>query len=199
MADRYANLHTRDTQTQFEKAVAQLPDRSAMSVEPTVITSFNAGGIVPVYCREVLPTQSTAINLDFIIREVTMRTPVLGGLLVDVYAYFVPTRIINEEWKEVMGENKNGSWYPEEILLNPLYEGSTDVTIPVGSIADYYGLSTQQAYPHELLAIMNDLRFRGYFMIYNEEFRDQNYQAPLEISYENVANEGFFASAFFYC
>ena len=195
MADRYANLHTRDTQTQFEKAVAQMPDRSAMSVEPTVITSFNAGGIVPVYCREVLPTQVTAINLDFIIREVTMRTPVLGGLLVDVYAYFVPTRIINEEWKEVMGENKNGAWYPEEILLNPLYKGDTDVTIPVGSIADYYGLSTQQAYPHELLAIMNDLRFRGYFMIYNEEFRDQNYQAPLEVSFENVANEGFFASA----
>lgn len=195
MADRYVNLHTRDTQTQFEKAVAQLPERSAMRVEPTVITSFNAGGIVPVYCREVLPTQSVAVNLDFIIREVTMKTPVLGGLVADVYAYFVPTRIINDEWKEVMGENKNGAWYPQEVVLNALYTGSSDVEIPVGSIADYYGLATQRAYPHEVLNDMNDLRFRGYFMIYNEEFRDQNYQSPLELSLENVTNAGFFAEA----
>ena len=186
MADRYVNIDTGNTQTHFERAVTQLPDRSRMRTAPVVITSFNAGCLVPVYCREMLPSQTERRSVDFIIREITMKTPVLGGLIADVYAFFVPNRIINDEWKEIFGENENGAWYPQEIDLNGLVSGTSgNVQIPVGSIADYYGIPTQKPFPNRLLAQMNDLRFRGYFKIWNEFFRDQNYQAPIPLSTEN--------------
>ena len=182
MADRYVNIDTGNTQTHFERAVAQLPDRSRMRTAPVVITSFNAGCLVPVYCREMLPSQTERRSVDFIIREITMKTPVLGGLIADVYAFFVPNRIINDEWKEIFGENENGAWYPQEIELNALTASSLGTTqIPVGSIADYYGVPTQNQFPNRLLAQMNDLRFRGYFKIWNEFFRDQNYHSSSAI------------------
>ena len=195
MAERVVNLHTRDTETQYEKAVAQLPEFSRMVVEPRHITSFNAGRLVPIYCREVLPNETISINIDAVIREVTMKTPVLGGLLCDFYAFFVQNRVVNDDWKETMGENPNGAWYPLETDLCALYAGSDGVQIPVGSIADYYGLPTQAQMPAQILQAMNDLRFRGYFMIWNEYFRDQNYQAPLPLSTENNTQSGFFAAA----
>ena len=195
MADRVVNLHTRDTETQYEKAVAQLPEFSRMVVEPRHITSFNAGRLVPIYCREILPNETISINIDAVIREVTMKTPVLGGLLCDFYAFFVQNRNVNDDWKETMGENPNGAWYPLETDLCSLYSGIAGVQIPVGSIADYYGLPTQAVMPGQILHAMNDLRFRGYFMIWNEYFRDQNYQAPLPLSTENNTQSGFFAGA----
>ena len=88
MSERVVNLHTRDTETQYEKAVAQLPEFSRMVVGPRHITSFNAGRLVPIYCREILPNETISINIDAVIREVTMKTPVLGGLLCDFYAFF---------------------------------------------------------------------------------------------------------------
>ena len=195
MAERVVNLHTRDTETQYEKAVAQLPEFSRMVVEPRHITSFNAGRLVPIYCREILPNETISINIDAVIREVTMKTPVLGGLLCDFYAFFVQNRNINDDWKETMGENPNGAWYPLDTDLCALYSGSDGVQIPAGSIADYYGLPTQAQIPAQILQAMNDLRFRGYFMIWNEYFRDQNYQAPLPLSVENNTQSGFFAAA----
>lgn len=193
MPERVVNLHTRDTETQYEKAVAQLPEFSRMVVEPRHITSFNAGRLVPIYCREILPNETISINIDAVIREVTMKTPVLGGLLCDFYAFFVQNRNVNDDWKETMGENPNGAWYPLDTDLCALYSGSDAVQIPVGSIADYYGLPTQAKIPAQILQAMNDLRFRGYFMIWNEYFRDQNYQAPLPLSTENNTQDGFFA------
>lgn len=195
MAERVVNLHTRDTETQYEKAVAQLPEFSRMVVEPRHITSFNAGRLVPIYCREILPNETISINIDAVIREVTMKTPVLGGLLCDFYAFFVQNRNVNDDWKETMGENPNGAWYPLDTDLCALYAGSGGVQVPVGSIADYYGLPTQAEIPAQILQAMNDLRFRGYFMIWNEYFRDQNYQAPLPLSTENNTQSGFFAAA----
>lgn len=195
MAERVVNLHTRDTETQYEKAVAQLPEFSRMVVEPRHITSFNAGRLVPIYCREILPNETISINIDAVIREVTMKTPVLGGLLCDFYAFFVQNRNVNDDWQETMGENPNGAWYPLDTDLCALYAGSDGVQVPVGSIADYYGLPTQAKIPAQILQAMNDLRFRGYFMIWNEYFRDQNYQAPLPLSTENNTQSGFFAVA----
>lgn len=187
MAQRYVNIITSDQQTHFEQAVTQLPERSRMVARPVRTTTFNAGRLVPIYCREVLPSQTLKINVDFVVREVTMKAPVLGSLQCDIYAFFVPNRIVYTRWKEVMGENVSGAWAQNSqvSLPNLLPYGapiSSSSKFSSGSIADHYGLPTQQVFPNALLAQMNDLRFRGYFEIYNEYFRDQNYMPPIQYS-----------------
>ncbi|MBO5045872.1 MAG: hypothetical protein J6C93_03275 [Clostridia bacterium] len=197
MANQYTNIKTSSNQTRFEAAVTELPERSRMTAKPRHITTFNASELTPIYCREMLPSQSIRMNLNFLIREVTMKTPVIGNLFVDFYAFFVPNRIVYDGWKEVFGEDDNaGFGNPlNDVTLPTLVDASTQASIAqsgyqfgVGTIADHYGIPTQGNIPGELLVQMNDLKYRGFYECYNEYFRDQNYQPKLTYNKSGQAN-----------
>lgn len=165
---------------------------SRMYAIPTHLTTFNAGRLVPIYCKEVLPDENLDIDMDFVVRQTTLLTPTMGNMEVCFYSFFVPNRIVNKSWKAVEGENFSGSWAPPSVSLVPLKNTTSGTTqVSLGSVADYYGFPTQQPIPNSVLALCNDLKFRGYVFIYNEFFRDQNYQPPIPISYLNVY-QGFF-------
>lgn len=176
----------------FSNALFGDCERSSMKATPIHLTAFNAGELVPIYCREILPNQDIEMNVDFVIRQSTLLKPTMGSMKVDLYAFFVPNRIVNQSWKAVQGENFSGSWTANNVSLATLVPPGTpgNTQIPVGSVADYYGFPTQAPLPNSLLAECNDLKFRGYVMIYNEFFRDQNYQPPIPMSTLNV-DEGF--------
>lgn len=181
--------------TRFTKAPMSDVEFSRMTANPKKITAFNAGNIVPIYCHEVLPHETRSIDLDFVIRQTTVLRPTMGNMDVDIYAYFVPNRIVNESWKNVQGENTSGFWTAPEVDLAPLVdEQSTgSIKVPIGSVADFYGFPTQRNIPVSVLKQCNDLKFRGYLEIYNTYFRDENYQPPIPYSKLNVFN-GFFKS-----
>lgn len=174
-------------------------ERSIVPVNPVVLTAFNAGEIVPILCEEVLPTEHMSVDLEAVIRQTTVLTPTMGDLFYDIYAFFVPNRIVNESFVAVFGENFNGKWAQEQIFLAPLFTNAnlssanarTGVQVPVGSVADYYGFPTQDIIPADILESCHDLKFRGYVEIYNRFFRDENYQAPIPYSKLNIY-EGFF-------
>lgn len=187
MASQYKQVSNSSAELHFSEALFGEVESSRMTAPPIHLTTFNAGDIVPVYCREVLPYEKLSINLEFVIRQTTVQTPTMGTMEVDFYAFFVPNRVVNKSFKAVMGENYNGAWTGAQVSLAPLVNSSTGtVAIPVGSIADYYGFPTQQALPRSVLSRCHDLKFRGYVMIYNEYFRDQNYQPPIPLSTLNV-------------
>ncbi|WGL31094.1 major capsid protein [Dipodfec virus UOA04_Rod_715] len=189
-----------DQNVHFSKALFSKAEHSRMSVSPIHLTTFNAGDIVPIYCREVLPDQDfDDFSIRFDIRQTTLLTPTMGTLEADFYAFFVPNRIVNDSWKQVEGENLSGSWTAPSIELAHLVQGRSGSPtgtqgsrqIPVGSVADYYGFPTQAPIPYSVLNRCHDLKFRGYVQIYNEYFRDQNYQPPIPMSTLNVY-QGFF-------
>lgn len=199
MAIKY-NSPSTEGATKFNKSPMADVQFSRMTAIPTHYTTFNGGDIVPLYYSEILPHDTFKIDVDFVTRLTTSLRPTMGDLFMDIYAFFVPNRIINESWKNVQGENSSGYWTAPEVDLAPLYvprKGSTDnitsIRFPVGSVADYYGFPTQAAIPVEHLTQMNDLKFRGYLDIYNNYFRDQNYQPPIPFSKLNVYN-GFLNS-----
>lgn len=188
----YKNKPVVSSLTRFTAAPMADPEYSRMTADPVHLTTFNAGDIVPIYCAEVLPHDTFNIGLDFVIRQNTLLNPTMGNMDVDFYAFFVPNRVVNKSWINVMGENTSGQWTAPEVQLAPLCGvRDEDILVPVGSVADYYGFPTQRKIPVEVLRQMNDLKFRGYLEIYNQYFRDQNYQPPIAYSKLNVY-EGFF-------
>ena len=199
-----AQLYTRKpgnvsaSDTRFSDAPLGEVEHSFVVSSPTVYNTFNAGDIVPIFTKEMLPGESLKARVDFVIRQTTLLTPTMGNMDVCIVAYFVPNRIINESWVNVMGENTSGSWIAPEVDLAPLYvydSSLTTVQIPVGSVADYYELPTQAPIPAAVLNAMNENRFRGYLMIYNEYWRDENYQAPIPFSRLNICNNFLLQSA----
>lgn len=198
MANKFERISNFGSESHFSQAVTGELAFSSMTSNPTHYTTFNAGDIVPIYCLEVLPHDEFEMSLDFVVRQNTILTPTMGSMRVDYYAFFVPNRVVNSSWKTVMGENPNGSWTAPEITLAPLVgTGPTfpsTYQVPVDSIADYYGFPTQQPIPAAVLQSCHDLKFRGYVEIYNEFFRDQNYQPPVPYSKLNIF-QGFFGPA----
>lgn len=197
MSSRYNQNPIMTGATRFIKAPMASVEYSRMVANPVWALPFNAGDIVPVYYSEVLPHDTFSLDLNFVIRQMTAQYPTMGQMQVDFFAYFVPNRIINESWKNVQGENTSGIWSAPEVALAPLVSSSaagTSLQIPVGSIADYYGFPTQAPIPAEVLMACNDLKFRGYLEIYNNYFRDENYQPPIPYSKLNVFN-GFLMSS----
>lgn len=184
---RYKQMSDASQGVHFSRALFGEADRSQMLALCERLTAFNAGDIVPIYCHEILPEEEISFSFDAVIRQTTLLTPTMGKMHVDVYAFWVPNRIVNDSWKAVEGENLSGSWTANEISLAPLKNTSIGSTqIPVGSVADYYDYPTQLPFPNSVLSLCHDLKFRGYVMIYNEHFRDQNYQPPIPMSTLNV-------------
>ena len=190
--NKYTQVPVQSGVTRFEKAPVGESERSAVITSPFLATSFNAGDIVPLKVFEILPSETLSVDIDFVLRQMTLRTPTMGKMDIDIYAFFVPNRVVNTGFKSVQGENVSGSWIAPDVSLAPLAVSTTgNKTVPVGSVADYYGFPTQKAISNAVLAGMHDLYFRGYLEIYNQYFRDQNYQPPIPYSKLNVY-EGFF-------
>lgn len=182
--------------TRFTKAPVAPVDFSRFTDVFKHITTFNAGDIVPIAAMEVLPNDTFDLSLDSVVRQNTILTPTMGEMILDVYAFFVPNRVINESWKNVQGENTSGRWVAPEVSLAPLvakdlFSSSDVISIPVGCLADFYGYPTQAPISLTLLEQCHDLLFRGYLEIYNNFFRDQNYQAPVPYSKLNIHNDFF--------
>lgn len=162
-----------------------------------VKTTFDGGDFTPILCLEVLPHDTFKCDLDFVIRQLTSQAPVMDNLIVDIFCYEVPNRVVNQSWKNVMGENSSGKWIAPSVDLVPLVSSYTQgndtdyIQIPKGSVADHYDFPTQAPISKQHLMQCHDLKFRGYLEVYNNYIRDQNYQPPIPYSKLNVP-EGFF-------
>ena len=135
-----------------------------------VLTTFNAGRIIPIKVMEVLPGQTSNINITSVIRMTTPIKPVMDNCWCDLMAFFVPNRIIYDGWEEVQGANKSGPWKPSVEKTVP------QVTAPEGgwnpgTIADYMGIPTKT--PNLSVSCLPG---RAYAQIINDWFRDENLQ-----------------------
>jgi hypothetical protein len=131
-------------------------------------TTFNASELVPIYVDEVLPGDTFSLNMTAFARMATPIAPVMDNIFLDTFFFFVPNRLIWNNWEKFNGQQDD----PDD---------STDYLVPTvtapaggfteGCIYDYFGIPTKV----DNLTI-NALHSRAYNLIYNEWFRDQNLQ-----------------------
>lgn len=141
-------------------------------------TTFNAGYLVPIYVDEALPGDTVRLNLSSVTRLVTPLTPFLDNLHLDFFFFFVPNRLLWNNWQRFMGER------------DPDPDSSIDYTVPTvptvaggfttNSLADYFGLPIGK---HPLSA--NALHFRAYNRIYNEWFRSEDLQDSVHLDLDD--------------
>lgn len=162
--------------------MVERPDvpRSTFLIQHTHKTAFNAGLVIPIYLQEALPGDHFDVEMTAFCRMSTPLFPVMDNLHLDSFFFFVPNRLVWDKWKRFMGER-------------PSPADSIDFTVPilnlsaapsVGSVFDYMGIPTAgQMTGYNSTAIqINALPIRGYNLIWNEWFRDQNLQTPVTVS-----------------
>lgn len=165
--------------------------RSKFERNSDVKFSFNVGDLVPFYVDEVLPGDTFSIDTSKVVRMQPLVAPIMDNIYLDTYWFFVPNRLVWDHWKEFCGENTTTKWFPSVEYNVPKVKGlvANSVDFPErnwvsGDIADYMGIpifSTDVVSPADENLKVNALPFRGYALIWNEFFRDQNLQDPIPI------------------
>lgn len=165
-----------------ESHFAELPhaniERSRFDRSHSVKFTGNVGQVIPFLCDPVLPGDTWEIDTSKVVRMQTLLSPVMDNAFLDVYYFFVPNRLLWDHWKEFCGENTLSAWYPTVQYSIP------KITIPtsgvaVGSVLDYLGIPPYNGTINSVK--VNALRVRGYALIMDQWFRDQNLQVPLNI------------------
>lgn len=141
-------------------------------------TSFNVGELIPFYVDEVLPGDTFDITSSKVVRLQTLLTPMMDNVYLDFYWFFVPNRLVWSHWREMNGENTQSAWYQQIDYQVPKVEISYSVDTLYGTVFDYMGIPTHLT--TGTLAV-NAMPFRGYGLIYQEFFRDQNLVDPENI------------------
>jgi len=162
---------------------ADIP-RSTFRRPSTLVTTLDAGKLVPIYIDEILPGDTFKMSLQHVARLITPLVPVMDNIKLEFFAFFVPNRIVWDNWQKLQGENQTSAWTPSTppagVPMN-----IDNVVVSQGLLGDYYGLPVGMNASHHNV---NVLPFRGYRKIYNDWFRNQNVQAPLTEYKGDVSN-----------
>jgi len=156
---------------------ADIP-RSSFAIETSHKTTFDAGYLVPVYVDEVLPGDTFNLKMTAFARLSTPLFPVMDNLHLDSFFFFVPNRLIWENWQKFMGEQNNPGDSIDYII--------PQTTSPTGgyltnSLQDYMGLPTVNQIGAAATISHSALHLRAYNLIWNQWFRDQNLQDSVPV------------------
>lgn len=133
-------------------------------------TTMSVGYLYPVDVQEVLPGDSFKTNIHNVARvSSSFIKPVIDNLFMDIYSFFVPFRLINEDNDRVFG-NPNPSAYVDNELID-MPTNTDPIVISEKTVGDYLGLPTKvQIGPGEI----NLLPFRAFALVYDQWFRNEN-------------------------
>jgi hypothetical protein len=144
-------------------------------------STFDSGYLIPFLVDEVLPGDSYKVKFNFLARLSTPVVPTMDNLFLDTFYFFVPYRLLWKHWEQFNGQQD----YPgaSTDYLVPQTTAPAETGFEVGSLEDYFGL------PIGIKGIKaNELAARAYALIWNEWFRDENLQNPINLStYAEIA------------
>lgn len=162
--------------TQFARTSPTPVPRSVFDRSFGVKTTFNAGQLIPFYWDEILPGDIFNVKLHAFARLSTPIVPFMDNLFMETFFFFVPNRLVWNNFQKFMGEQEN----PGDSIdyLTPVVTAPT-AGWAIGSMADYFGLPTEisAVTPFNPLAFY----FRAYNLIWNQWFRDENLQNSVTV------------------
>lgn len=163
-----------------EQHYSQVPHaemrRSRFKRDFSLLTTINEGDLVPIYVDEVLPGDTFKIDVNGLVRMSTPLYPVMDNCNMDVFFFFVPCRLLWDHFVNMMGQNDSSFWAEKVEYTTPTAKAPPTTGWEVGSIADYMGIPT--GVPN---LKVNRMPFNAYAKIWNEWFRDENLQQPVDV------------------
>jgi hypothetical protein len=163
----------RNNERHFNQIPQMKASRTRFNRDQTILTTFDAGKLIPFYVDEVLPGDTFSVDTAAIIRMTTPKYPVMDDSFIDFYYFFCPNRILWDSFKHFMGEVEETPWMPTKTYAVPQIKINGTNAKPAPderSVLDYMGVPTKVKKPFSV----NALPIRAYVKIWNEFFRDEN-------------------------
>lgn len=163
------------SQSRFSNVAAANIQRSKFNRSHNHKTTFDANYLIPVFVDEVLPGDTVKMSSTTFARLATPIKPSMDNLHMDVHFFFVPNRLVWDNWEKFMGQQDNPGDSTDFLIpqRTPSVGG-----FPEDNLFDYFQLPTKIPNTEGITA----LPIRAYNLIWNEWFRDQNMQDSVAIS-----------------
>lgn len=147
-------------------------------------TTMTAGYLYPIFLDEYLPGDTFSLDLSVLARMSTPLHPVMDDAFMDVMFFSVPYRQVWDSFKQFMGESPEDPYtYNTQRQIPQLVNGGYVTQSWVRgvlhkSVLDYMGVPGT---PDTFSA----LPVRAFCHIWNEWFRDQQLQNPIDFSHDD--------------
>lgn len=167
----------------FDEVKITQPDYSAFDMSFENKLSSNMGYLIPTLCKEILPGDYLELQSSSLVRFAPTLAPILHNVDVCTYTFFVPNRLIWNEWEKFISPG-NGSvtmvnqpsfvppQFPHFTFSDLISWSSRSTNQTLGTLADYLGIPDFNL--SQETGKISSLPFRAYQLIWNEYFRDQN-------------------------
>ena len=173
----------------FTSIMAKRPKKNKFDLSHERKFSCDHGQLVPIMCQEVLPGDSFRVQSEIMLRYSPLVAPVMHRIDVYTHYFFVPNRLVWNEWEDFITGGEDGNASPTFPVLQ--ITNANKVNLNKGTLADYFGIPVTGTPTVNTTYSINALPFKAYQLIYNEFYRDQNLTAKVDI---NIGSGGISGS-----
>lgn len=166
----------------FHHSPAKRPPRNVFNLSHSHKLSCDMGQLIPIVCQEVIPGDKFSGSTNALIRMAPMLAPVMHNVNIYTHFFFVPNRLVWDEWQDFITGGPDGLSSP---ILPYVQLGSANAHLfsRPGTLADFMGIGSAGSGSGSGSTVrISLLPFRAYQLIYNEFYRDQNLQDEVEFS-----------------
>lgn len=164
----------------FKSVPVFKPKRNVFDLSHEHKSTFNMGKLYPILSLDCLPGDSFRCNTEIYLRFLPMLAPIMHRVNVYTHFFFVPYRLLNPDWENIItgGENGDSKSSLAHFDLSTLMGDHLKI-LCVGGLLDRLGYKTDVAYSDEGTPIINSydvnlLNLMAYHKIYLDYYIDQN-------------------------
>lgn len=165
----------------FDQVRLNKPSKNKFDLSHERKLSMKMGDLVPIGCTEIVPGDRFRQSTELMMRMMPLLAPVMHRVNVTVHNFFVPTRLIWDEFEDYITGGRLGTSapvHPQCAVTNTIAPSFTE-----SKLADYLGMPTNESGASAGTTVnISLLPFRAYQLIWDEYYRDQNVTASLDIS-----------------
>lgn len=182
----------------FTSVSAKVPKRNKFNLSHETKLTGEMGELLPIFCEPTLPGDRFKLSCAQLVRMAPLTAPIMANIDVYTHFFFVPNRIIWDEWETFITASKKGKKLKEEdlpvpprlkipaSLLNkaPQSGGIQDANwdgrkyASNCSLIDYLGyptLDSKQVNNQDYADyFIDELPLRAYQKVYFDWYRDEN-------------------------
>lgn len=173
----------------FTSVPPQRVQRNHFDLSHEVKMSGKFGYLYPILVQECIPGDQMSDTATVFLRAAPLLSPVMHRINVKTNFFFVPNRIICDPWPEFITGGQTGSANVTLPYITPaaLTAAAGDANeMIIGSLWDYLGLPIPQS-PAITTSLeqISILQFRAYAKIWNDFFRDPNFDSEIDLGLED--------------
>lgn len=176
MADKFST-------TRYNTAPTIKHPRTRFDLSHDILTTCNNGEFVPILTEFINPGETVELKFSSLTRLETSLHQTMDNAFVEFAFFFTPLRILWTDFEKFEGANDDPWTQENEYLIPQILLGASS-----GSVFDSYNVSPGSLLNHLMLPVgsygssagcisVEQLSLRGVFEVYNQWYRNENYDS----------------------